>query len=414
MKKTILRKYARLIARVGANIQKNQPVRLTANVEVYDFVTILVDECYKAGASRVDIEWEYQPIEKLHFRHQRLKTLSTVQKWQEEKLKLMTEELPCRIFIISDDPDGLRGVNQEKMQKAKIAKYPIIKPYRDAIENRHQWTIAAAPSVAWAKKVFPELPKRAACEKLWEVILQSVRVTETNDPEEAWRLHNENFKKRCDWLNAQKFERVEYKSGSGTDFTAWLIPEGRWVGGGEITKQGVYFNPNLPTEEIFTSPCKGKAEGTLAATKPLSYEGQLIENFSITFENGKAVSCKAEKGQPLLEKMISMDEGAAMLGELALIPCDSPINNCGILFYETLFDENASCHVALGRGFNDCIDGFLDKTNEECLALGINESMIHVDFMIGAPDLDITGYTADGMAVPIFKNGEWALSLSEI
>ena len=408
MKKTILRKYAKLIARVGANVQRGQTVRLFANVETHEFATMVVDECYKAGAARVDIDWDYQPITKLHYRHQTLRSLSTVLKWQEERLKLMTEELPCRIFIISDDPDGLKGVNQEKMQKARIRTYPIVKPYRDAVENRHQWTIAAAPSYAWAKKVFPDLSKRAAYEKLWEAILSSVHVTEDNDPAEAWRQHNENFRKRCEWLNAQKFERMEYKSAAtGTDFTAWLIPEGHWCGGGETTKQGVFFNPNLPTEEIFTSPYKGKAEGTLVATKPLSYEGQLIENFSITFENGKAVSCKAEKGQPLLEKMISMDEGAAMLGELALIPCNSPINNSGILFYETLFDENASCHVALGRGFNDCIDGFMEKTNEECLALGINESMIHVDFMIGAPDLNITGYK-NGKAIPVFVNGEWA------
>ena len=407
MKKTILRKYARLIARVGANIQKGQPVRLFVNVNAAEFAAMVTDECYKAGASRVDVEWSFQPVTKLHFRHQTQKSLNKVQVWQEEKMKLMAEELPCRIFIISEDPDGLKGVNQTKMQKARIAQYPIIKPYREAIENKHQWCIAAAPSYEWAKKVFRGLSKHAAYEKLWEAILASVRVTEDNDPEEAWRIHNENFRKRCDWLNAQKFDYLTYKSANGTDFKAWLIPEGHWCGGGEYTKQGVYFNPNLPTEEIFTSPCKGKAEGTLVATKPLSYEGQLIENFSITFEDGKAVSCKAEKGQPLLEKMLSMDEGARMLGELALIPCDSPINNSGILYYETLFDENASCHVALGRGFNDCIDGYMDLSNDECRALGINDSMIHVDFMIGAPDMEITGYK-NGKAVPIFRNGEWA------
>ncbi|MBR5423488.1 MAG: aminopeptidase [Clostridia bacterium] len=407
MKKTIQRKYARLIARTGANIQKGQPVRLYINVDRYEFASILVDECYKAGASRVDIDWMSQPIQKLNIRHRTLKSLSHVQKWEEERMKLMAEELPCRIIILSDDPDGLKGVNQEKMQKARIAVYPVIKPYRDAIENRHQWTIAAVPSYEWAKKVFPELSKYQAYNKLWDAILASVHVTEDNDPEEAWRQHNENFKKRCDWLNAQKFERLEYKSSNGTDFTAWLMPESRWHGGGDYTLNGVYFNPNLPTEEIFTTPCKGKAEGTLVSTKPLSYEGQLIENFSITFKDGKAVSWKAEKGESLLAKMISMDEGSAMLGELALIPCNSPINNSGILFYETLFDENASCHVALGMGFNDCVDGYENLTNEQCKALGVNDSMIHVDFMVGAPDLNITGYK-NGKAVPIFVNGEWA------
>lgn len=408
MKKTIQRKYAKLIARVGANIQKGQAVRLYVNADQHEFATILVDECYKAGASHVDIDWMWQPITKLHYRHCSLKTLSTVPEWQKERMKLMTEELPCRIFILSDDPDGLKGVNQTKMQKSKIAIYPVIKPYRDAIENKHQWTIAAVPSYAWAKKVFPELTKQQAYNRLWDAILESVRVSETNDPIDEWAAHNANFKKRSDWLNAKKFDRIEYKSANGTDFTAWLMPEGHWKGGGDYTLSGVYFNPNLPTEEIFTTPCKGRAEGTLVATKPLSYEGQLIENFSITFKDGKAVSWKAEKGESLLKKMITMDEGAAMLGELALIPCNSPINNSGILYYETLFDENASCHVALGLGFNDCVDGYESLSNEECKAKGVNDSMIHVDFMIGAPDMNITGYQKDGTAFKIFENGEWA------
>ena len=414
MKKEILLKYAELIARVGANVQPGQTVRLFSSVETHEFAAMVAEACYRAGATRVDFDWSYMTATKLAYQYRSLESLSAVLKWEEEKLRLMTEELPCRIFISSDDPNGLNGVDQEKMQKATVARYPIVKPYRDAIENRHQWTIAAAPSAAWAKTVFPELPEEEAVEALWRAILESVRVTEDNDPILAWREHNENLAKRCRWLNAHHFDslvyHIVYHSSNGTDFRVELIPQGQWCGGGETTKQGVYFNPNLPTEEIFTSPCKGKAEGTLVSTKPLSYEGQLIENFSLTFENGRVVSCRAEKGQSLLEKMVSMDEGAAMLGEVALIPCDSPINNSGILYYETLFDENASCHVALGRGFNDCIEGYMDKTNEECIALGINESMIHVDFMIGSPDLDITGYK-DGVAVPIFRGGEWATEI---
>ncbi len=402
-----MRKYARLIARTGANIQKGQPVKLYASVDQYEFVTILVDECYKAGASKVSLEWDYQPITKLDYRHRTLKSLSKVEKWEEEKLKLMTEELPCRIYIISDDPDGLKGVNQTKMQKARIARYPIIKPYRDAIENRHQWTIAAIPSYKWAKKVFPELTKSQAYNKLWDVILSSVRVTEDNDPEKEWEKHNSTFKEKSNWLNSQKFEYIHFKSSNGTDFTAGLIPQGQWCGGSELTKQGVTFNPNMPTEEIFTTPMAGKAEGKVVSTKPLSYEGQLIENFSITFKDGKAIEWEAEKGYELLSKMITMDETACMIGELALIPKNSPINESGILFYETLFDENASCHIALGAGYNDCIEGHLDMTNEECRALGVNDSMIHVDFMIGADDMEITGYK-DGKAVPIFINGTWA------
>lgn len=407
MKKTTIRKYARLIARVGANIKKGQPVTLFAEADQYEFVTILVDECYKAGASKVTIEWSYDPITKLTYRHCSLKTLSTVEEWKKAKLQNMVDTLPCRIYIESSDPDGLKGINIEKMQKASIATYPIIKPYHDAIDGKHQWTIAAVPSYAWAKKVFPNEKKHRAYEMLWEAILATVRVTDDNDPIAEWEKHNENLKKRSTWLNEQGFEYLEYKSSNGTDFRASLIPEAEWHAGGDTTIGGNFFNPNMPTEEVFTSPKKGFAEGKLVSTKPLSYDGQIIDKFYITFKDGKAVEWDAEVGKPLLDKMLTMDEGAKYLGELALIPDNSPISNSGILYYNTLFDENASCHVAMGRGFTETIKGFADKSLEECYALGINDSMIHVDFMIGAPDLTITGYK-NGVAIPVFVNGNWA------
>lgn len=407
MKKTTIRKYAKLIARVGANIKKGQPVTLFAEADQYEFVTILVDECYKAGASKVTIEWSYDPITKLTYRHCSLKTLSKVEKWQEEKLKHTVETLPCSIYIESSDPDGLKGINIEKMQKASIARYPIIKPYRDAMDGKYQWTIAAVPSYDWAKKVFPNEKKHRAYEMLWEAILATVRVTDDNDPIAEWDKHNANLKTRATWLNEQGFDYLEYKSSNGTDFRASLIPEAEWHAGGDTTIGGNFFNPNMPTEEVFTSPKKGFAEGKLVSTKPLSYDGQIIDKFYITFKDGKAVEWDAEVGKPLLDKMLTMDEGAKYLGELALIPDNSPISNSGILYYNTLFDENASCHVAMGRGFTETIKGFADKSLEECYALGINDSMIHVDFMIGAPDLTITGYK-DGVATPVFVNGNWA------
>ena len=409
MKKSTMRKYARLIARMGVNVQKNQPVLLNVSADQYEFAAMVAEECYRAGAKYVRTDWSYQPITKLAYRHQSLKTLSTMPKWQEERLQLMVDELPCRIYIASDDPNGLRGVNVEKLQKAGMAIGKKTKPYRDAIEGKHQWTIASVPSPAWAKQVFPELPKNQAVKKLWDAILSSVRVSDdpANDPIAEWTKHNADLRARCDWLNAQHFDYLTYKSANGTDFRADLIPQGKWAGGEELTDKGVAFNPNMPSEEVFTSPKAGKAEGKLVATKPLSYQGQLIKNFWIRFEDGKAVEWDAEDGKDLLTRMIGMDENAGKLGELALIPCDSPINNTGILFYETLFDENASCHVALGAGFPDCIEGHENMTLEECQALGINESLIHVDFMVGAPDLCVTGYK-DGKATPIFVNGEWA------
>ena len=411
MKKTLLRKYAKLIAGVGANVRKGQGVVINVQADQYAFATMVAEECYRLGASYVNINWKYQPVDKLHYRWMSLRELSTVPKWQEERIKFYSENLPATIHIVSEDPDGMKGMNLEKLQKSRMATYPIIKPYIDAMESRYQWTIAAVPSEAWAKKVFPELKKAQAVEALWKCILDSVMVTDDpdNDPTAEWARHNEDFRKRTSKLNSMKFEYLTYKSSNGTDFKAWLIPEGVWCGGGERTIGGVFFNPNMPTEEIFTSPFAGKAEGKLVATKPLSYNGMMIRNFSITFRDGKAVEWEAEEGKEVLDRMIGMDEGAAKLGELALIPNDSPINNSGILFYETLFDENASCHVALGRGFNDCIENYHDRTNEECRALGINDSMVHTDFMIGAPDLCITGWK-NGKPTPIFVNGEWAES----
>ena len=411
MKKTMQRKYARLIARVGANIQKGQAVRLFISADQYEFATILVDECYKAGASRVDVDWGWQPLAKLNYRYRTVKSLSTVLKWEEEKMKLMAEELPCRIYITSDDPDGLKGVNQEKMRKASIARYPIMKPYREAIENRHQWTIAAVPSYAWAKKVFPHLSKHQAMEALWEAILSTCRASEGMDAVAEWDAHNRELKARCAYLNNLGIETLEYRASNGTDFTVGMIPEARFCGGAEDTIGGVTFNPNMPTEECFISPKRGVAEGIVYSSKPLSWQGELIENFSVRFHEGKAVEVKAEKGQALLEKMISMDEGASYLGECALVPWSSPINQTGLLFYNTLFDENACCHLALGMGFIDTIDGYADRSLEEMRAMGVNDSMIHVDFMIGTEDLTVTAHCRDGKTVKVFENGTWAFEV---
>lgn len=407
MKKTLLKKYAKLIARVGANVQKGQKVIVYSEAELYEFTPLVVDECYKAGASCVSVEWRCQPITKLSYKNRTLKSLSEVPEWQKAKMQLMTEELPCRIHLIGEDPDGIKGVNVDKLQKANIAVSKVMKPYRDKIENRHQWTIAAVPTVAWAKKVFPNDRKSVAVEKLWAQILASVRVTEDNDPAAAWEAHNKTFAEKSRFLNDCKFDTIEYKSSNGTDFRVGLMPQGVWHGGCDKTLSGTVFNPNLPTEEIFTSPMKGKAEGRVVSTKPLSYQGHIINNFHIDFKDGKAVAWKAEEGEELLGKMLTTDEGASYIGELALIPCNSPINNSGVLFYETLFDENASCHIAMGMGFADCVENFESLTLDQCRELGLNDSVIHVDFMVGAPDMRITGYK-NGKATPIFINGEWA------
>jgi aminopeptidase len=345
-------------------------------------------------------------LEKVHNRYQSLKTMGAVQEWQKARQEYWCETLPARIHIISEDPDGLKGMNMSKQAKARQMVYPILKPYLDRRDGMQQWCIAAVPGKAWAKKVFPGLRVGAAMEKLWEAILDISRVDE--DPIKAWQEHNANLKKRCAYLNSLNAVKLHYTADNGTDLTVGLIPEGMFCGGEEISRQNIPFNPNIPSEECFLSPMRGQAEGIVYATMPLSYQGQLIENFYLRFENGKAVEAKAEKGEELLNTMIHMDERAAYLGECALVPQDSPIAKSGLLFYETLFDENASCHLAMGDGYADTIQDHHNRTLEECRALGLNESMIHVDFMIGCDSMDIDAICADGKVVPIFRKGNWA------
>ena len=406
MKKTVLKDYAKLIATVGANIQKGQDVIVMAELDQPEFVEMVVDQCYKAGARKVEVQWQHQPLTKLNVRHKSLKTLSTLEDWEVEKLRYRTKVLPCMIYLLSEDPDGLNGINQAKMSKATQAKYKIIKPFRDEMDNKYQWTIAAVPGVKWAKKMFPNLSKHQAVEKLWEAILYTSRAD--SNPIENWKEHNKDLHDRCQYLNSLGIKQLHYTSSNGTDLTVGMIPEAQFLGGGEESLQGIYFNANIPTEECFISPKKGEAEGVVYSTKPLSYRGEVIENFFIEFKEGKAVKWGAERNGDLLTEMLNMDEGAAYLGECALVPFDSPINNSGLTFYSTLFDENACCHLAMGRGFTNTIREYEKYNLEQFAELGVNDSMIHEDFMIGSEDLNIEAICADGKKVQIFKDGNWA------
>jgi len=406
MKKTVLREYAKLIVRCGVNIQKGQDLMVYAGLDQPEFVKMVVEEAYKAKARKVIVEWNYDPLAKIHVRYQSVKTLGEVPEWQKARQQYYCDTLPARLHIVSEDPDGLKGMDFGKMAKARKMSYPILKPYIDDRDGKQQWCIAAVPGAAWAKKVFPGQPKGKAMEMLWEAILSASRVTD--DPVKAWDEHNADLKQRCEYLNSLNIRSLHYTADNGTDLTVGMIPEAQFCGGGEVSRQGIFFNPNIPTEECFISPMRGKAEGIVYSTMPLSYNGQLIENFSLRFENGKAVEAKAEKGEELLNTMITMDEGAAYLGECALVPQHSPIAESGLLFYETLFDENASCHLAMGAGYADTIKDHHSKTLQECQELGINDSMIHVDFMIGCDTMNIDAICEDGSTVAIFRNGNWA------
>ncbi len=405
----ILQSYARLIARSGANVRPGQVVQLSISVEQAPFALLLAEECYEAGAKKVNVEWQSDGLSRLHFQYAAQETLGTVLPWEEAKAKQMVEDLPCRIYIASEDPDALAGISPDKLSFVGRSRARVLKPYRNAIDGKHQWTIAAYPSEKWAKKCFPEDETETAVQKLWDAVLKTVRIDGEHDPVAAWKAHSDFITAKAAWLNEQDFRFLRYSSANGTDFTVELIPGAHWEGAGAVNKvNGAAYIPNMPTEEIFTSPLAGSCEGTLVSTKPLSWNSQLIENFSITFAGGKAVSCRAEKGQELLEKMIAMDENACMLGEVALVPKESPVNQCGFLFYETLFDENACCHVALGAGFKEVLPDGDDLSTEEARARGINDSIIHVDFMVGSDDLAIDGVRADGTVVPVFRNGTWA------
>lgn len=407
MDKKRLQKYAELIVKCGLNVQKGQEVIIRCDLDQPEFVATCVEECYKCGAERVKVEWSYMPVTKLNLNYRSLQSLSEFTAVEKAEWERKVEKLSCLLWLDSDDPDGLDGTDSEKISKSNQARFPFIKPYRDSIENKYQWCIAAVPGKEWAKKIYPALPADQAVENLWEDILLCSRVDD--DPIKAWEVHNANLAKRCKFLNDYRFEKLEYTSANGTNFTVGLNPKGIFLGGGEYALgSNIYYNPNIPSEEVFTTPARGVAEGKVVATKPLSYQGKLIENFWVRFEKGKVVEVYAERNQDLLEKMVSMDEGAAYLGEVALIAHDSPINNTGILFYNTLYDENASCHLALGRGFNNCLEGYESLTNAQCEEQGVNSSMIHVDFMIGSKDMSIVGITKNGERVQVFKNGNWA------
>ena len=405
----VLKDYAKLIVKMGVNVQEGQEVVINASVHDAYFVEHVVEEAYKAGAKRVNIEWSYQPTAKLGFQYQTVESLSEFAEWQIKKLEYRAETLPAMIHIMSADPDGMSGIDQAKMLQVQRNTGPITMKYRMAMDNKYQWTIVGIPGKAWAKKIFPNLSEEEAMASLWDAILKVTRVN--GDPLKNWEEHNANLADKTNKLNDLHIKTLTYKSANGTDFTVDIQPELTFMAGGEYTLGGVFYNPNMPTEECFTSPDKNSANGIVYSTKPLSVRGVLVDNFAFRFENGRVVEviCDNKEHKDVLEKLISTDEGAAMLGEVALVPFDSPINQTNLLFYNTLYDENACCHLAIGRAFSNCIRDYEKLTEEEVNAVGLNTSMIHVDFMIGSADLSIVAETYDGKTVEIFKDGTWAI-----
>lgn len=408
MNKQIYETYAKLAVQVGINLEKGQDVCIYGSTNVTEFVKEIVKECYERGARSVRVEWSCDEISKMHYLYQDTEVLSEVTKWQEEKAKYQAETLPCKIHIMDKDPEAFAGIDLQKMAQVRKAQMAVLKKYRDMADNRDQWLIVAVPSEGWAKKVFPGLDGKEAVDKLWEAIIKTMRM-DCEDPVAAWEAHVANILDKCEKLNAMNLDYLTYKSANGTNLKVKLQPNHVWLGARETNMLGRSFTANMPTEEVFTMPKRDGVDGVVVSTKPLSLNGQLVENFTVTFKDGKAVDVKAEKGLEVLETMLDMDESSRHLGEVALVPYNSPINETGLIFFNTLFDENACCHFAFGFAFKNNIKGYETMSEEDFKEVGFNDSVNHVDFMVGSPDLSIIGYDFEGKSYEIFKDGLWAI-----
>ena len=403
----LIKDYAELVIRSGVNIQKGQRLSITCPVECADFARLCAASAYEAGCREVLMRWTDDELKRMKFLHAEDDVFDTVDPWNADYLNKLSEEGAAFLSIIAEDPDSLAGVDPDRIRRSQISSGKAVRPYRDRLmRSEFAWCVCSVPSKAWACAVFPELGEEEAVERLWKEILASCRVS-GGDAVQSWKEHSDQLRKHVDMLNGYDFKTLRYRNSAGTDVTVDL-PEGHfWAGGEERSASGTVFSANIPTEEVFTLPDRNSVNGTLVATKPLSHNGTLIEGFSFRVENGRIVEVHAERGEEILRDAISVDEGASYFGEVALVPHDSPISNSGVLFLNTLFDENASCHFAFGRAYPN-IKGAEDMSEEELAARGVNTSMTHVDFMIGSPDLEITGITHDGEEIAVFRNGNFA------
>jgi len=408
VKDILLEKYARLIVKTGINIQENQILVINSPVECAPFTRMLTEIAYKEGARDVVVNWKDELVSKIRYLHAPEAIFDEFPAWQKEFYMSYVRQGAAFVSIAASDPELLKDVDADRVARVQKASSIALKEYRERLmSNKNAWCVVSIPTDTWAKKVFPSLSQEEAVEKLWEAILKTVRV-DTEDPVEAWEGHKKNLKRSMEFLNSKKFKLLHYKNAEGTDLKIELPEDHIWLGGSEYTPENVEFIANMPTEEVFTLPKKTGVNGIVVSSKPLNYNGNLIEDFSITFKDGKIVGFNAKKGNEILKRLIETDEGSHYLGEVALVPYDSPISNANILFFNTLFDENASCHLAIGKAYPVCIKNGENMTKEELDRNGVNDSLVHEDFMIGTADLEIIGITSTGAEIPIFKNGNFA------
>lgn len=408
MNDLILEKYAKLVIKTGINIQRNQTLVISSPIDCAPFARIMSKTAYQEGARDVVINWGDERSAKIRYLHAPEEVFDLFPEWRKDFYLSYLREGGAFISISASDPELLKDVNPQRIMRAQKASNKALEEYREKImSNENSWCVVSVPTASWAARVFPNVSEDQAVELLWDAILKAVRAN-VDDPVSEWHKHTKALKDRREFLNSNKFKLLHYKSSNGTDLTVEL-PDGHiWMGGSEKNTSGIDFVANMPTEEVYTLPKKNGVNGTIMNSKPLVYNGNLIDNFKLTFKDGKVVDFSAEKGHEILKKLLETDEGASRLGEVALVPYNSPISNSQILFYNTLFDENASCHFAFGKAYPTCIDNGANLSKDELDRFGVNDSLIHEDFMIGTEDLEITGVTADGRCIPIFTNGNFA------
>lgn len=410
MNKTLLKEFAKLAVKVGINIQPNQILNISSPIEAAEFTRLIVEEAYNAGASKVIVDWSDDIVRKLFFEKASEEALIEVPDYAIMNKKYLVDSGAAFLSITSPDPSIFKDIDPMRIVRSTQAQAPKIKFLNEYLmASKTQWAVVAYPNKVWAKKVFPNLKEDEAENKLLESILYTSRVNKDEDVVAVWNNHMKNLEEHSKVLNEYNFKTLHFKNEIGTDLEIGLVENHIWAGGGELSEKGVYFAPNIPTEEIFTMPHNKKINGTVVSTKPLSVRGNLISQFQLTFKDGKVVDFKAKDNEVVLETLLNTDEGSRSLGEVALISDNSPISNLGILFYNTLFDENASCHLALGNAYSMNVKGGTTMSEDELQKLGYNVSSIHVDFMFGSPDMEITGTTYDGKTIQIFRKGNFII-----
>lgn len=402
-------KLAKLVTRIGVNVQPNQPVVINCPVEQFEFARILAAECYDAGASEVFVRHRDEVLARQNFENCSLETLGAPHAFLAEINNKYSEMGACFISVYSEDPDNLAGIPAEKLQVSQVANGLLSKPFRNrTMANEVRWVVISIPTNGWAKKVFPNLEVEEAKEKLGDMIAKAMYL-DCDDPTEMWKNHKEQQEVISEFLNRQRFESFHFENSLGTNLTVGMMPQSTFSGASEVAKDGISFIANMPTEEIFSAPHREKTNGIVFSSKPLSYQGNLIEDFWVKFQNGKATTCGAGQGEKALENIIKTDDNSAFLGEIAFVESDSAISNMNQIFYNTLFDENASCHLAFGKGYNSCVDNG-EEDAKTLFCQGLNDSIAHVDFMIGTPDLKVTAKRCDGSEVVIMQNGNFVKS----